>query len=83
MFKKAKAIIKEDACMKFCDETKPHYIETDVSGVGLGPALLQTRSNTNCHRDETLENIILRPIAFASKSLTEAEKDTAILKERH
>ena len=34
-FDKAKSIIKEDACMIFYDETKPLYIETDVSGVGL------------------------------------------------
>ena len=26
MFGKAKAVIKEDACMKFYDETKPLYI---------------------------------------------------------
>ena len=31
MFEKTKAIIKEDACMKFNDETKPLYIETDAS----------------------------------------------------
>ena len=36
MFNKAKAIITEDACMKFYDETKPLYIEMDASGVGLG-----------------------------------------------
>ena len=74
MFDKAKAIIKEDACMKFYDETKAQYIETDASGVGLGAALLQTRSNANCHRDEALDNSILGPTAFSSKSLTEAEK---------
>ena len=51
MFDKAKAIIKEDVCMKFYDETKPLHIETDASGVGLGVALLQTRSSTNSHRD--------------------------------
>ena len=42
MFEEAKAIIKEDACMKFYIETKPLCIETDASGVGLGVALLQT-----------------------------------------
>ena len=47
MFDKAKAIIKEDACMKFYDETKLLYIEPDVFGVGLGVDLLQTRSNTS------------------------------------
>ena len=56
------------------DETKPLYVETDVSGVGLGAAFLQTRSNTSFHRDEAPDNRILRPIAFSSKSLTRAEK---------
>ena len=31
-----KAIIKEDTCMKFCDEMKPLYLETDASRLGLG-----------------------------------------------
>ena len=64
-FDKAKAIIKEDACMKCYDETK-----TATSGVELGAALLQMRGNTCCHRDEVLNNSILWPIAFSSKSLT-------------
>ena len=68
MFDKIKAIIKEDACMNFYYETKPLYIETDASGVGLGAALLQTRSNTGCQRDEVPENSILGPIAFSSKA---------------
>ena len=38
MFEKANAIIKEDACMKFNDKTKPLYIETDRSVVRLGAA---------------------------------------------
>ena len=42
IFNKAKALIREDVCMKFYDETKPLYIETDASGVGLGAALIQT-----------------------------------------
>ena len=40
IFDKAKSVIKEDACVKFYDETKPCIIETDASGVGLGAALL-------------------------------------------
>ena len=89
MFNKAKAIIKQDACVKFYDDTKSLYIETDASGVGLGTALLQTRSNRSCHRDKALDNSILRPIALSSKSLTGAEKRysnterEAILKEKH
>ena len=83
MLDNAKASIKEDACLKFYDETKPLYIETDASGFGLGAALLQTRSNTNCHRDEALDNSILQPIAFTCNSLIGAEKNTAILKQEH
>ena len=40
----------------------------------MGAALLQTRDNMSCHRDEVPDNSILRPIAFSSKSLTVTEK---------
>ena len=39
LFNKAKLLIKVDMCMKFYDDTKLLYLETDVSGVGLGAAL--------------------------------------------
>ena len=39
---KAKLLIKSDMCMKFYNDTKPLYLETDTSRVGLGAALLQT-----------------------------------------
>ena len=60
--------------MKFYDDTKPLYLETDVSGVGLGAALLQLHDNTTCHKDMAPDNTILCPISFASKSLTGAER---------
>ena len=59
---------------EFYDETNPLYIETDASGVGHRAALLQTRSSTNCSRDETPDNGIPRPPAFTSNSLSHAEK---------
>ena len=68
--------------MKFYDETKPLYIETDTSAVGLGAALLQTRSNTNCHRDKALHNSTIGSIAFASQSLPKAGKRYSILQEK-
>ena len=59
--------------MKFYDDSKPLYLETDASGVGLGTALLQTQEGTMCLKDTVPDNTILQPIAFASKSLTSAE----------
>ena len=60
--------------MKFYDDTKLLYLETDVSGVGLGAALLQLHSNTAYKRDVVPGNASLRPIAFPSKSLTGVEQ---------
>ena len=60
--------------MKFCDKTKPLYIKTDASGVHLRAALLQTRDNMTCHKDEVPDNSILMSTVFASKSLTRVEK---------
>ena len=83
MFDNAKAIMKEDACMKFYDETKPQYIETDASEVGLGAVLPQKRSNTIYHRDEVPDNNILRPMAFSRRSLIGAEKRYSNIEEKH
>ena len=41
--------------------------------MGLGATLLQTRDGMTCPKDTAPDNTILRPIAFASKSLTSAE----------
>ena len=73
LFDKAKSLIKVAVCMKFYDDTKLLYIETDASGVGLGAALLQLCNNTACQKGVAPDNTILHPIAFASKSLTGAE----------
>ena len=59
--------------MKFYGDTKPLYLETDASGVGLGASLLQTWEGTTCCKDMVPDNTILYPIAFASKSLMDAE----------
>ena len=58
--------------MKFYDDIKLLYLETDASRVGLGTALLQLNDNTSFHKDMAPDNTILHPIAFASKSLTGA-----------
>ena len=63
--------------MKFCDETKMLYTETNASGVGLEAALLHTRHGTSCPKDEVPDNSILILIVFMSKNLASAEKDAA------
>ena len=73
LFEKAKSLIKVVVCMKFNDNTKPLYLETDASRVGLGAALLQLHDNTTCQKGMVPDNIILCPIAFASKSLMGTE----------
>ena len=59
--------------MKFYNDTKPLYLETDASGVGLGAALPPLHEGTTCQKEVAPDNTILCPIAFASKSLTGAE----------
>ena len=73
LFAKAKSLIKVGMCIKFYDDTKPLYLETDACEVGLGIALLQLHEGTSCQKDIAPDNTILCPIAFASKSLTGAE----------
>ena len=74
LFTKTKSLIKAGVCMKFYDDTKLLYLETNASRVGLGAALLQLHDNTMCQKDMAPDNTILCPIAFASKSLTGAEQ---------
>ena len=59
--------------MKFYDDTKPLYLETDASGLGLGAALLQTWEGAAYQKDTVPYNTILCPIPFTSKSLTGTE----------
>ena len=67
--------------MKFYDDTKPLYLETDVSGVGLAAALLQLCNNIACQKGMAPDNTNLHPIMFASKSLTGAERRYSNIKQ--
>ena len=70
LLKKTKLLIKSDKHTKFYDDTKPLYLETDASGVGLSAALLQRHEGTTCQKDTVPKNTVLCLITFASKSLT-------------
>ena len=59
--------------MKFYNDTKPIYLETDTSRVGLGAALLQIHEGATCQKYTVPDNTILHPITFPSKSLTGME----------
>ena len=59
--------------MKFYDDTKLPYLETDASEVGLGVALLQLHDNIACQKYMAPDNTNLHPTAFVSKSLTGAK----------
>ena len=73
LFNRAKLLIKVDMCMKFYDDTKPLYLETDASRVGLGVALLQMCKGTACQKDVAPDNTSMHPFVFTNKSLTGAE----------
>ena len=60
--------------MKFYDDMKLLHLETDASGVGLGAGLLQTKERMIHPRDDAPDNSIPRPITFANKSMSAAEK---------
>ena len=74
LFQKAKLLIKAEMCIKFYDDTKLLYLETDASGIVLRAALVQCRDNMACQKGTAPDNTILCTIAFASKSLTGAQQ---------
>ena len=45
--------------IKFYDNTKPLYLETDASRVGLSVALLQMHVGTACQKDMAPDNTSL------------------------
>ena len=80
-FNTIKDAICEEALLSYYDKDKPIFIEVDASGQGLGAVLLQGDIS---HADASICNqtdgnyLLLRdrlkPIDYASKSLSEAEK---------
>ena len=83
LFNKAKSLIKVAVCMKFYDDTKLLYLETDASGISFRAALLQLCNNTDYQKVMAPDNTILCPITFSSNSLTGAEQRYITLNMRH
>ena len=61
VFQKLKDSISSDMCFQYFDTAKPVTVQIDASKVGLGAVLIQNDSQGRA-----------KPIAFASKSLTQA-----------
>ena len=71
---RAKKLIKKDAWMKFYDASRPLYLETSASGVGLGARLMQVQDGMNCGYGKIPDNEMLHPIDLTSKHLLSAEQ---------
>ena len=74
LFSRGKLFIKSVMCMIFYNDTKPLYLETDISRVGLGPALLQDTGRYNVpEKTQCQKTPYCVSIAFANKSLMGAK----------
>jgi hypothetical protein len=62
----------DSAVLQYFNPCEEVFVEADASLVGLGGCLLQRDTSIACPADDEYYN--LRPVAFASKSLTECEQ---------
>ena len=75
-FEQIKDAVCKDVTLKFYDPSLPTYIEMDASQNGIGVVLLQP-IDSNYTLDEYGIPTSLMPVAFASKTLTNAEHNYA------
>ena len=75
-FAEVKLAVSKDCLIQFYDPQKPLYIECDTSKQGIGCVLWQPDDKIpSMLKDGIPTN--LRPVAYASKSLSEAEQNYA------
>ena len=73
-FKTLKNAIVKDVTLKYFDSNLPIYIETDASKKGIGVVMLQPDNSVeNTSHTEVPNN--LRPVFYASKTLTATESN--------
>ena len=71
-FERLKTLISTEACLKYYDTEAPTYLMVDASLQGLGAALLQPDKEQDGSYSQKI-----RPVAFASKALTSAQRNYA------
>ena len=70
IFSHLKSLVSKEVCLKFYDTEGPVSLMVDASTKGIGAALLQPdRVSDNQYGED------FKPVAFASKALTSAEKN--------
>ena len=72
-------MVSEDCLIQFYDLQKPLCIECDASKQGIGCVMLQPDDNIASNTVDGIPSN-LRPVAYASKSLSEAEQKYANIK---
>ena len=87
-FQKIKDAISQDCLLQFYDMSKPLFTEYDASKKGLGCILLQPVSEVdekNIVNTSNMTDILsdLKIIAYASKSLNDAETIMPTLRENY
>ena len=75
-FHDLKDMVSEDCLIQFYDLQKPLYIECDASKQGIGCVMLQPDDNIASNTVDGIPSN-LWPVAYASKSLSEAEQNYA------
>ena len=76
MFQELKDKVSEDCLIQFYDPHKPLFIECDASKQGIGCVTLQPDDNIPADVNHGIPSN-LRPVAYALKSLSEAEQNYA------
>ena len=75
-FQNLKDMVSEDCLIQFYNPHKPLFIECDASKQGIGCVMLQPDENIPADVNNGIPSN-LRPVAYASKSFSEAEQNYA------
>ena len=76
---KPKLLSEKETYMKLYNYREPIHLETDASGITLGPGLLQVKEGMKFPHNEAPDNRALCPIAFTTKAYQVWKPDTVTL----